>query len=253
MLSNLSIQLYQDLTQNNRDREYKSWHCSDLATCPRSQYFKRKGIKSINNPTGAKILRWGGGHALEEAIRPSVARMYKEVISNKRYTSKKLDTTGEVDNLSIPDKTIIEIKSISDFALVQRSNQLTLKEATGQLNRWNKPEYQPKLTPYLHHELQNHGYVMLLAEKNITVDFIDYVYITLNGRIVTYHTEVQKSLLEALTRRITELNLSWKNQTPPDCICTPDNPLWGATLQWCEFKSDNECCSLKLLEASNDN
>jgi len=248
-----SVALYQSIADENEDRVYEYWHASSLAICPRAHYFKRLGVPmSAPQPTAAKMLRWQAGHIMETAIRQHIVKVWgggKDVMSNKRFTSEKLQLTGEFDNLAVANNTLVEIKTVHDYALIERDGEATLKKDSGQKTKWGKPAYEPLLTPYLHHEIQNHGYAHLLEENGVTVENIDYVYITLSGRIVVYHTEVSNNLKERVLKRIELLNEAWVKKQPPDCKCDPKSELWGGVYQWCDYQQEGKpCCDLRLLK-----
>lgn len=246
-----SIDLYKSIKASNTQRIFHHWHASSIAECPRSHYYKRLGIKGLNDPTAAKVIRWGAGHLLEEMIRPHIEAVYGNTASNARYTDKTLDLTGEFDNLVLADNRLVEIKSVHDMAFIERGDILGLKEKTGtQTSRTGKETntWGIKKSPYLHHELQNHAYVLLLQDQGITITGIDYVYISLSGRICVYSTAVQPELLKNVTDRLSMLNQAWQTKTPPPCICTPDHPLYDGVMRWCDYKTETTCCSLKLLD-----
>lgn len=232
------IGLYQSIAEENKERVFQHWHCSSISECPRTHYFHRLGVPELEKPSGAKVIRWQAGHHLETTIRQHVEKLYPFVVSNVRLTSDKLDLTGEFDNLSIflDGSRLVEIKSVHDYAVTSKGE---LKD--------NKP--------YLNHEYQNHCYVLLLAEHGIEVTHIDYVYITLSGRLAVYTTEVQPDIIKAVKKRLKILNDAWESQTPPPCICSnQDHPLYNNTMRWCGYKQTNElgdieeCCSLELLK-----
>jgi len=244
-----TIELYQAIADSNEDRVFKMWHASSIAMCPRAHYFKRLAVPELTEVSGAKVIRWQAGHHLETAIRPIIEKVYGESGSNERMSNDELQLTGEFDNLILHDNRLVEIKSVSDFAFISRENITSLKEATGKLTKWNKPEYTTKHTPYLGHELQNHAYVILLKEEqNIEVKNIDYVYISLSGRMVVYSTEVQQSLLDNVNNRLKALNEAWRTKTPPPCICTESHPLYDSVMRWCPYKTETKCCSLGLIK-----
>lgn len=243
--------LYNSLKEENKERVYENWHASAMANCPRAHYFKRLGLSPINTPTGAKILRWSAGHYLEAGIRPHIEKVYRGVGSNERMTSEAMHLTGEFDNYAVDEETLIEVKSVSDWAFWEGDGQLGLKEEDGTRIGRNGREvknYKLKTTPYLHHEIQQHSYVLLLNELGKQVKAIDYVYISLNGRIVVFKTEPNPKLIEAVKRRLKLLNEAWEKQEPPDCICKPDNALWGPVLQWCDYREQEKCCDLSLMK-----
>jgi len=242
-----SIKLYQAIADSNEERVFHAWHASSMSMCPRAHYFKRMAVPELSKPTGAKVIRWGAGHHLETAIRPHIEAVYGKTASNDRMTSEKLSLTGEFDNLVVHNNKLVEIKSVSDFAFIQRDGITSLKEATGGLNKWGKAEYRQKNTPYLGHEIQNHAYVLLLEEKDIKVKEIDYVYISLSGRLVVYSTRVQQDLLNNVNARLEALNKAWETKTPPPCICTPEHPLYDSVMRWCPYQEEGRCCSETLL------
>ena len=243
-----SAALYDAISAANEERIFANWHASSLAECPRSHYLKRLGQKRLQVPTGAKIMRWQSGHSVEEVIRPYIEKVYGKTKSNVRLTSKELDLTGEYDNLTIEDNRLVEIKSVHDLAFIDKDGEVGLKEETGELGPRGGKGWRVKKTPYLHHELQQHAYVLLLREEGIDVTGIDYVYVSLSGRIVVYSTQVQPELLEAIKRRLQTLKMAWETKTPPPCICQEyDNPLYDSVLKWCDYKNEStgECCVLK--------
>lgn len=239
--------LYDAISAANEERVFEHWHASSISECPRSHYLKRLGQKRLQVPTGAKIMRWQSGHSVEEVIRPYIEQVYGKTESNVRLTSKELDLTGEYDNLTIKDKRLIEIKSVHDLAFIDKDGVTGLKEETGELGPRGGKGWRVKPTPYLHHELQQHAYVLLLAEQGIEVANIDYVYVSLSGRIVVYSTKTDPELTAAVKRRLAVLNEAWRTKTPPPCICKDyDNPLYASTLQWCDYRDDTKgvCCEI---------
>ena len=247
MDKDLTIKLYQIIADSNEDREYEAWHCSSIAECPRAHYFKRLGIKRLNKPSSALVLRWDAGHAFEAAIRKHVSKLFPDLRSNERFYSKLMDLTGEFDNLS--GVTLIEIKTVHDYAFIQRDNQTYLKEADGQ-NARGQNAWKAKERPYLHHEMQNHCYAKLLKEKeNIDVENIVYIYISLSGRLVVYNTTPDPDIFKLVEKRLEILNEAWRTKTPPECICDQYNhPLYGPVMQYCDYRTEEGCCSLDLLK-----
>ena len=255
MINNsIAVNLYKLISEANEEREMKEWHASSLAQCPKAQYMKRLGIVSYTQPTGAKILRWQAGHNIEEAIRPHVTSLYKDVSSNVRLRSEELDLTGEYDNYDADSKRIIEIKSGHDSAFKDENGVTGLKLQDGlwpEGTRWaGKAKWKMNPNPYTHHEWQNYCYKLLLEEKGLEVQGIDYVYISLAGRLVTYSTEISDEIMVAVKARIRLLNEAWKSKTPPQCICkigdfdNREHPMWGGVLQWCDYRRDNDCCKM---------
>jgi hypothetical protein len=249
-----TIQLYQSILDGNDERVFKHWHASSIAMCPRNQFYKRKGIKGLNKPSAAKVIRWSAGHHLETAIRDHVANVWGATISNERLTSKEWDLTGEFDNKTVSDNRLIEIKSVHDMAFIERSGEASLKERIGYKTLANGKEqavYEPKTEPYLAHQLQNHAYVILLAEQGIEVKNIDYVYLALGGRLCVYTTEVSPEYLDNVKQRLMMLKKAQKTNTPPPCMChMKEHPLYESTLVFCDYKNQetDECCSLSLLK-----
>lgn len=240
--SSKAIELYQAIADGNEDRVFEMWHASSMAMCPKAHYMKRLGIpEKAEKASGAKVIRWQAGHNLEAAIRPYIGEVYGELASNERMTSKKMQLTGEFDNLVLVDNKLVEIKSVHDFAFYDREGKVTLKEKIGVWPN-GKNKWGPKDTPYLAHEIQNHSYVLLLAEKKKEVKEIDYVYISLSGRLVVYSTKVQELLLNNVKARLEALNKAWKAKEPPECICREDHPLWESTMQYCPYRTEKGCC-----------
>lgn len=239
MLNNSqAIELYKTIVDSNEERVYKLWHASAIAMCPKAHYMKRLGVPEKTVISGAKIIRWQAGHSLETAIRPYLAKAYGAIESNQRLTSESLQLTGEFDNLVLKDNKLIEIKSVHDYAFIERDGNLSLKEQIGNWPNGNK-KWATKDSPYLGHELQNHAYVLLLAE---TVQEIDYVYISLSGRLVVYTTQVQDKLLNEVKQRLESLNEAWGAQQAPECICKEDHELYDSVMRWCPYKTETGCC-----------
>lgn len=249
-VTDLSIKLYQSVKEGRNDHPYDHWHASSISQCPRAHYFLRLGVEptGMTEPSGAKILRWEAGHHMEHAIREHVRKQYPDLVSNERFTSTALDLTGELDNYTPKAKRIVEIKTVHDYAFIERDGEVYLKEHDGHSEN-GRNKWKPKLEPYLHHELQEHSYYLLLKEVGMEVDEIEYVYLSLSGRIVTYRTPVRKDRLANVKKRLEVLNQAWKTQTPPDCICgDTDHPLYGPVMQYCDFKQEDTCCSLSLIK-----
>ena len=250
MQNDISVKLYQVIKNSNVKRKMEMWHASSLASCPRNQYFKRKGIKPTQEPSAALVIRWGAGHLLETMIRPHIETVYGKAATNDRMTSEKYQLTGEFDNLIEADKRLVEIKSVHDMAFIERDGKTYLKESTGTREWGNKTQktWGAKETPYLHHELQNHCYVLLLSELGVEVKEIDYVYISLSGRIVVYSTKVSEELMRNVKARLKVLNDAWEAQVPPDCMChLTEHPLYDSVLKYCDYRTEDGCCSLELL------
>ncbi len=242
MISKKSIELYQVIADKNEERVFKHWHASSLSECPRAHYFKRRGVLSVNKPGAGKVLRWQAGHALEEAVRPHVEACWPNVESNVRVTDKKLDLTGEYDNRS--EDTIIEVKSVSVYAFKESKGVVGLKEQLGFHDNGNR-KWGIREEPYLHHRIQNHAYALMLDG----IEQIEYIYISLDGRIATYKEKVSSSITDLIHRRLVLLNDHWSSGTPPACIChEKDHPLYAPVMQWCDYKTKTGCCSLDLIK-----
>jgi hypothetical protein len=229
----LAGRLYDSIATDYEPRKMEHWHASSIAECPRSHYYKRLGVPAQTKPTAAKMLRWDAGHIIEEVIRPHLLNIYPDLVSNVRLTSEDMDLTGEYDNYSESNKLLIEVKSVGPRA--PRYRKVT--ETRHHLR---------EDAPYLSHEYQNHAYVMLLREAGLPIEHITYVYITLEGLIITYDTDVQQNLLDNVQKRLGVLQKSQDGYLPA-CICKPDHPLWGSTMQFCDYKGEGGCCSTDLL------
>lgn len=259
--NDLAIKLYQSIGAENEERVYEHWHASSISICPRAHYLKRLGIEGLNKPSGAKVIRWGAGHKLEEELRPHITEVWGGTISNVRLTSKELDLTGEYDNLTLDGNTLIEVKSVSDWAFYKGplSSDKVLKQDSGEKNARGYTIYQPMENPYIHHVLQNHAYALLLGEVGTEVKSIDFVYASLSGLICVYKTEVDPRYLLWVKNRLIALNEAWRDKIPPVCICKTDSMLWGPQYQWCDYRSadapkpptqveDPNCCDIKLIK-----
>lgn len=238
--------IYDSITDGDEERVYDYFHASSIAICPRSHYFKRLGIPGYNQPTGAKILRWQAGHSIEEVIRQHIVHVYGECQSNVRYISEELQLSGEYDNLT-KDHRLVEIKSVHDMAFIEKGGAVGLKLDTGEKGPRGGVQWAVKDSPYLHHELQNHAYALLLKEQDVTATGIDYVYVSLSGRVVVYTTQINPKYLKWVEDRLALLRKAYKTQTAPDCLCKDfDSPLYNLTYKWCDYKNetDGTCCEL---------
>lgn len=238
-MDQLANAVYTAVQNADELRVFEKWHASSIAECPRSHYFKRLAVQRQSYVGAGKMLRWKAGHLYEEAIRPFLEQVYPDLVSNERLESETLDLTGEYDNYTAKEKMIIEDKTVHDFAMQYRKKddkRFHLKDAK----------------PYLNHELQNHCYVLLLREQGKEVEFITYLYITLDGRIATYKTPVKPELLNEVELRLKVLNTAWETKTPPECICKEGHELWKSTMQYCDYKTKDECCSLELLKKGSE-
>lgn len=231
----LASKLYQSISETNKVREVNQWHASSIAACPRAQYYARLKIKPLSVPTAAKMLRWKAGHLIEEVIRPHLKAVYPDLISNQRFTSEVLDLTGEFDNYSPAQKMLIEVKSIGPRAVRYKK--------VGE-DRYNLRDD----GPYLAHQYQNHAYVLLLRENRLEVEQITYLYITLEGLLVTYETKVDEVILSNIKTRLKILREAQEGILPP-CLCKEKHPLWASCTQFCDYrnKEEGECCSESLI------
>lgn len=243
------------------------WRASSLASCPRAQYFKRKGVEPLRKLTKARELRNQAGHYMEAAIRESLKRIYPNLVSNVRFKNEELNLGGELDNYDPDSKQLIEIKTIG----VRAPRYRRVAEDRHHLKEDG---------PYLHHELQQHVYTKLMhhPETEVTknedgsyqllvdwsakiggkfeVERISYVYITLEGLIITYTTEVKPEVVAMVDKRLSILNEAWDTQTPPVCLCHDlSHPLWPGQMRWCDYRKDTSkpvddphCCDLNLMK-----
>lgn len=237
-LADLTDRLYASIALANEPRVYEHWHASELAKCPRAQYFTRQGVPTLTQPTAAKMLRWSAGHLIEEVIRPHLQAIYPDLQSNIRFTSEKMDLTGELDNYSEKEKTIIEIKSVGPRAVKNKRVGET---------RFHLRDEQP----YLGHRYQEHGYVLLLEEAKLPVERIIYVYITLEGLIVIYDEQVDQEIITNINKRLSLLNEATDDNLPP-CFCQEDHPLWKSSTQFCDYRAGDMCCDPELLKKKKE-
>lgn len=253
MLSSLSIDLYRVISDGDKQRPMERWHASSIAQCPRGQYLARSGVERLTKPTGAKVLRWQAGHNIEAAIEEPLTKLYKDLDHNKRFESETLDLTGEYDFYDADTKRIVEIKSVHDMAFIEKDGRLGLKETDGvwETGRWaGKNKWKLKQSPYLHHEMQEFCYYLLMKEHGIEVKGVDYVYISLSGRLVTYSTEIdpQGEVAASVLGRLRLLNELWKSQTPPPCYCNDEeSPLYNSVYKWCDYKEEDKCCDISKV------
>jgi len=234
MRDELAEKLYGGVKADNSIREMNQWHASSMAECPRALMYKHLGVAPTQVAGAGKMIRWKAGHILETVMRPYLLSVYPDLESNQRFESEKLNFTGEYDNYTAKDKTIIEIKSVHDRAFIYRKKEHTRYDLIGG-------------KPYNNHELQNHGYVVLMREKGIEVKHITYIYVTLDGRIATYKTDVQEDLVAKVERKLKTLNQSLVERKLPPCDCKESNEYWKSTLQYCDYRGDT-CCDIKLLK-----
>lgn len=228
MLNNdLSVKLYTKISEDNKPRKIKMWHASSIAKCPRALYLERLGVKPLNNPTGAKVLRWNTGHKIEESIRPYLKELYPNLISNIRLESKKLDLTGEFDNYDPDSKQIIEIKSVHPYA-VQRGELRDKKQ-------------------YIHHEWQQAAYVLLMG-KEMPVEQITYLYITLGGLLVPYTTPVKPEIVKRVSDKLKYLNECLEGSKMPLCMCSEGQEMWKEVNQYCDYQEEDRCCDPSLAK-----
>lgn len=238
MKDELASAIYQRIHDDDEQRVFEHWHYSSLAECPRAQYFKRLNVKRLQHIGAGKMLRWKAGHLIEEVVRPYLEAIYPDLTSNVRMTDEDDDATGEYDNYSEAEATIIEIKSVNGRAFRYRR--------VAEL-RNNLRDDQP----YGNHQLQNHGYVRQLRKRGKPVKFIHFVYISLDGLIATYKVPVSQTYLDEVDTRLKTLNAAWKAQVPPECICTDKtHKYYKSTLQYCDYKNGDDCCSLELLNTT---
>lgn len=253
----LTVKLYQAVNAEERDKRDEHWHASTIAQCPRANYFARKGVPSVAEASGAMKLRWATGHALEGVVRPYLKSIYPNLVSNVRFTNEELDLTGEVDNYDPDSKTIIEVKSVHPNAVRYKK--------VGEDRYHLKDDKQ-----YLHHEYQQHAYVLLMQHLDtecvegysesmggaedinsalpIEVERIIYLYVNLSGLVVVYDSPVKQEILANVKKRVDILNQAWRSGEVPPCLCEESHPLYRGQMQYCPYKTDNDCCNLRQVK-----
>lgn len=225
--TDIKVNLYNSIREANEPREYTHFHASEIASCPRSQYFKRVGVPPINELTGAKLMRFQAGHILEGFIRPHLQKQFPELVSNIRLTSDELDLTGEYDNFDHVTKSLIEIKSVHPWAF-----KYLVKEGK----------------PYLAHEYQQHAYKLLFKEEEaVELQHIFYIYIALDGQIEVFKTEPNEKIESNVRKRVKVLKEAWEKQEPPVCLCEESHPLYKGSMAFCDYKEGSVCCDLSLI------
>lgn len=248
MDTELKIALYQAVNDNDQQRPIDHWHCSSIAKCPRSLFYERKGITpTAEEPGAGKKLRWRAGHAIETAIRPELQKLFPKLETNIRFTNEDLDLSGEFDAYDPETKTLISVKSVHDYAMVTKDGVVGLKEEIGKeiSSRTGKEiiKWGLKAEPYIHHQWQEHAYV-LMGEWQ--VEYISYVYITLSGLMACYTMPVNMHILQRVGDKVTYLNTYWEQNKLPVCLCQPDQEMYAVTDQYCNYKTDDGCCSEAL-------
>jgi hypothetical protein len=249
--NNLKSKLYGSIRDNRTEHPYEYWHASSLSACPRAHYYKRLQVPPVNVPGAGKMLRWDGGHAVETAIRPHIQNIFPESKDNVRFVSEKYQLTGEYDNYDPESRALIEIKSVHDGAFKVKTTggvkEVALKEQIGTWPNGNI-KWGLKQESYVHYQMQQHALILLMAEQDIEVKDIYYVYISLGGQMVVYKEQPSDVMMAEVERRLRLLNEAWETSTAPDCIChEEDHPFYHTTMKWCEYLDDNECCSLDLI------
>lgn len=222
--TDINVALYRSIAAANEPRIRERWHASDIARCPRAQFLCRKGVAPITPPTAAKMLRWEVGHHVETTIRPHLASIYPELVTNQRYESDTWDLTGEFDGYDPESETLISVKSIHPFAAKHMEKENN---------------------PYLAHEYQEHAYVLLLREHKLPVKQIHYQYITLDGLLITYLRGVNEAIFQDVNNRLLTLNDAWKEGKAPACVCHESHPLWKSSMQYCDYREAGQCCKEK--------
>lgn len=275
MNKELTIKLYGAINENDTPREINNWHCSSISKCPRALFYERLGIPGLpsNEPGGGKKLRWRAGHAIEASIRPELEKLYPNLLTNVRFTNQELDLSGEFDGYDPDSKTLISVKSVHDFAFITRGDTNGLKEKVGvkKSPKTGKEinDYDLKKTPYIHHEWQEHAYVLLMndpttmvnthlgyinvdATDNSQVEHITYIYITLGGLIACYTTEVQPDLVNRVKNKLEYLNKFWSlgdaRKSLPMCTCSPGQEMYQEQNQFCNYRTESGCCDEDLIK-----
>jgi CRISPR/Cas system-associated exonuclease Cas4 (RecB family) len=227
----LPIRLYEAIHAGDEPREYNHWHASALTKCPREQWLLRKGVPKTRQIGGGLKLRWQVGHAVEERVRPYLKSIYPELESNVRLTSEELQLTGEFDNYDPITRTIIEVKSVHPYAFKR--------------TKPGEPDGLRDDKPYVHHEYQNHAYVLLMNEEDLTPESITYLYVSLDGRICAYTTPVQDLLVVNVRKRLELLNSAWETGIAPPCWCADKaHPLYDVSMKWCDYQQEGHACCL---------
>src|SRR3989344_3092241 len=214
----------------------KSWWATDLNSCLRGVFYRRKGLPPISVITPDRMGSMEVGKIVEGWIVSKVKQSGKLVAEQLRAEAPEYEASGKVDLiLDEGGRPILyEIKSTNSFSFKYKIK--------------NKE-------PQLQHKLQTLFYLWRLR-NNGHQDFPEVDFSNLEGRIiyvsrddlnrliipVTYSEETIKPVIEQLEI----LNTSWKKDelppVPEPIIFDEERGKW--MINWvCDFCSYHELCA----------
>lgn len=225
-----------DSFYNREPYQKKSWWATDLNSCLRGAFYRRKGLL----PTKLIPLERMGimevGKIVEGWIVDKVKQTGNLLFEQLRVESKDYETSGKVDLLIDEGgrPVVYEIKSINSYSF-----------------KFKKKSRQPQPQ----HRLQALFYVWQLRERGHPdlpqVDFSDtqgrIIYVSRDdvSRVII-PVEYSPKIVEEIKEQLRVLNWAWKNdQLPP----VPEPVIWDEersawTVNWvCDYCAYHELCA----------
>lgn len=232
-------------------KEYKSWRCSSLGSCPRKHFYARLGIEPTSPPDERTQRVFEVGNIFHEWIQSlvmdtTISQPDDAIVEQELY-DQELDLGGRYDmRIKTRGKDILfDIKTQHSRAfwwMLQKAKGYTKKDGT-------KIPPTPISEQKKEHRQQLGGYMLMLKRMGAPVDEGRMLYVSKDDLCmeeITFHLtpELEKSVLDELAM----LNKHWAEKTLPPCTCA--EMYDGKGIQYCNFQTEgrNACCDESLYK-----
>ena len=214
----------------------KSWWATDLNSCLRGAFYKRKGLPptSVISPDRMGIMEVG--KIVEEWIVNKVKQSGNLVAEQLRVEAPEYEASGKVD-LIIDEggrPVLYEIKSTNSFSFKYKIK-----------NKEPQPQHKLQTLFYLW-RLRNHGHreISHIDLSNLEGRIIYVSRDDLNRLIIP--VDYSEIAIKPIVEQLEILNNSWKNDelppAPEPIVYDEERGKWG--INWvCDFCAYHELCA----------
>lgn len=248
-------ELIHEAVKNQEKKRYKGIHASALGGCPRTHYWKIKGIKETTPPNLGALMNFKMGNVWEDTLLGLIAELPEVEIIKEDYKQiwhvPELNLYGETDiPLKIADKrVIIDVKTVNSAWFGYKE-----KEYSKVADKMTKNEFLLRENP--EYEIQQGCYLLMAKLLGKKYDEARLIFVNKDNSyigwevVITLTPELEKKIME----RINYLNKCLKNHELPRCECTS----WK--VGYCNFgvvetrttnskkkEINSECCQVEYV------
>ena len=214
----------------------KSWWATDLNSCLRGVFYRRKGLPPISVISPDRMGIMEVGKIVEEWIVNKVKQSGNLVAEQLRVEAPEYEASGKVD-LIIDEggrPILYEIKSTNSFSFKYKIK-----------NKEPQPQHKLQTLFYLW-RLRNHGHqeISHIDLSNLEGRIIYVSRDDLNRLIIP--VDYSENAIQPIVEQLEILNKSWQNDElppiPEQIIYDEERGKWG--INWvCDFCAYHELCA----------